>query len=238
MMEMPDPRVLPIRQLTLPTARSGDPKVTLWLIGPAGLSGVPEDLWDDLDAGERDQANRFRRAQDRTLFALTRGILRNLLGRATGIAPANIVFAQGPHGKPYLAGARGPHFNASHSGAWALVGFSDERPIGVDIELIRATEDELEMARSFFSDAEYHYLSGLDAAARQQSFYKIWTCKEAVLKAFGAGISEHLKNFSVELTPHGFQVRPERDCFSVSFASVIAAPVEVPEGYAGSYALA
>lgn len=235
-MKMVENRVLPIKRLTLPDIASAD--VALWLIGPAEPAGVPEDLWNDLEAGERDRANRFHRAQDRTLFALTRAVLRNLLSQATGVSPAEIVFAQGAHGKPYLADARGPHFNASHSGSWALIGFSNQRPIGVDIEFMRTTDDELKLARSFFSDAEYRYLAGLDAAARLQSFYRIWTCKEAVLKAFGAGISEHLKNFSVEPMPHGFHVRPELDCFSRSFASVVAAQVEVPEGYAGSYALA
>jgi len=70
------------------------------------------------------------------------------------------------------------------------------------------------------------------------SFYKIWTCKEAVLKAHGAGISEHLKDFSVELTENGFAIHPEPDCFSPSLASVAVRPVDVPDGYAGCCALA
>jgi 4'-phosphopantetheinyl transferase len=69
------------------------------------------------------------------------------------------------------------------------------------------------------------------------SFYRIWTCKEAVLKACGAGITEHLKDFSVELTENGFAIHPEPDCFSSSLASAVE-PVAVPEGYAGCYALA
>jgi 4'-phosphopantetheinyl transferase len=237
-MKMAENRALPVKRLTLPDFAGAEAGVALWLIGPAGPAGVSEDLWNDLAPDEKDRANRFHHAPDRTLFALTRAVLRNLLGEVTGVSPTEIAFAHGPYGKPFLAGISGPHFNVSHSGRWALIGFSERRPIGVDIEFMRAADDELKLARSFFSDAEYLHLAGLEATARLQAFYRIWTCKEAVLKAYGAGIAEHLKNFSIQLTPQGFHIHPEVDCFSLSFASVAAAQVEVPEGYAASYALA
>jgi len=231
---MAETRALPLKRLTLPSGAG----VALWLAGPAGSGGVPEHLWNTLSAGEKDRANRFLRVEDRTLFALTRGTLRCLLSEATGVAANKIAFAEGPYGKPCLAGTHRPHFNVSHSGRWALIGFSDSRAIGVDIELMRAAGGELDLARSFFSAAEYRSLEGLANGMLLRSFYKIWTCKEAVLKAHGAGITEHLKDFSVELTENGFAIHPEPDCFSSSLASVAVQPVEVPEGYSGSYALA
>jgi 4'-phosphopantetheinyl transferase len=231
---MAEIRELPLKRLTLPSGAG----VALWLAGPAGPGGVPEHLWNILSRGEKDRANRFLRAEDRALFALTRGTLRCLLSAATGVPTEEIAFAEGPYGKPCLVGIHGPHFNISHSGCWALIGFSDSRPIGVDIEYMRAAGGELGLARSFFSAAEYRSLEGLDRAMLLSSFYKIWTCKEAVLKAHGAGISEHLKDFSVELTPDGYAIHPEPHCFSPSLASVAVQPVEVPEGYAGCYALA
>jgi 4'-phosphopantetheinyl transferase len=231
---MAETRALPLKRLTL---RSGA-GVALWLAGPAGPGGVPEHLWQGLSAGEKDRANRFLRVEDRALFALTRGTLRCLLSEATGVAADKIAFAEGPYGKPCVLGTRGPHFNVSHSGCWALIGFSDSRDIGVDIEFMRAAGGELDLARSFFSAAEYRSLEGLANGMLLSSFYKIWTCKEAVLKAHGAGITEPLKDFSVELTENGFAIHPEPDCFSSSLASVAVQPVEVPEGYSGCYALA
>lgn len=231
---MADGRALPLKQLTSPSGAG----VALWLAGPAGPGGVPEHLWNTLSLGEKDRANRFRRAEDRALFALTRGTLRRLLSEATSIPADKIAFAEGPYGKPRLAGTNRPHFNVSHSGCWALIGFSSRRDIGVDIEFMRAAGGELELARSFFSAAEYRSLEGLANGMLLSSFYKIWTCKEAVLKAIGAGISAHLKDFSVELTEDGYVIHPEADCFSPSLASVAVNPVEVPQGYAGCYALA
>jgi 4'-phosphopantetheinyl transferase len=225
---------LPLKRLTVPIGAG----VALWLAGPVVPDGVPEHLWNSLSSSEKDRANRFRRAADRALFALTRGALRHLVGRAAGVPAQKIEFAEGPYGKPCLVGINGPHFNVSHSGLFALVGLSDSRPIGVDIEAMRAAGGELDLARSFFSAAEYRSLEGLANGMLLSSFYKIWACKEAVLKACGAGITEHLKDFSVELTEDGYAIHPEPDCFSPSLASVTVGPVEVPRGYAGCYALA
>jgi 4'-phosphopantetheinyl transferase len=231
---MADARVLPLKRLTLPSGAG----VALWLAGPAGPGGVPEPLWKTLSNGERDRANRFLHTRNRTLFALTRALLRTLLSEATSVPADKITFTEGAYGKPCLVGSGGPHFNVSHSGSWALIGLSDSRPIGVDIELMREAGGELELARSFFSDAEYRALKGLEDSMLLQSFYKIWTCKEAVLKAFGAGISEHLKDFSVELTGERYAIHPGPNCVLPALASVVANPVEVPSGYAGCYALA
>jgi 4'-phosphopantetheinyl transferase len=232
--DMAETAVLRLKRLALPSGAG----VALWLAGPAGPGGVPEHLWNTLSRGEKDRANRFRRPEDRALFALTRGTLRRLLSETTGFPAEELAFAEGPHGKPRLAGTNGPRFNVSHSGCWALIGFSDRRDIGVDIECLRAAGGDLDLARSFFSAAEYRALEGLERDMLLSSFYKIWTCKEAILKAYGAGITEHLKNFSVELTEDGFAIHLEPNCFSPSLASVAVQPVEVPEGYAACYALA
>jgi 4'-phosphopantetheinyl transferase len=199
---------------------------------------VPKPLWSILSAAERDRANRFRLAQDRTLFAMTRAALRALLGKAIGVSAAQITFDEGPHGKPCLAGLRGPHFNVSHSGSWALIGLSDSRPIGVDIEFMRKLDNQLAVARSFFSDAEYRALIGIENGMRHQAFYNFWTAKEAVLKALGVGISKHLKDFSIELAKERYAVHPEPACSLPALAAATAHPVTVPDGYTGCYALA
>ncbi|WOJ88808.1 4'-phosphopantetheinyl transferase superfamily protein [Methylocapsa polymorpha] len=210
---------------------------SLWLLGLADPIGRALEHANDLSAEERSRADRFFRAEDRTRFVLTRAALRSLLGEATGCPPKDIAFETGAYGKPHLAHGRGPHFNVSHSGSFALIGISD-RPIGVDIELMRDTFDELALARAFFCEDEHHFLAGLERPAQLQSFYKIWTCKEAVLKAFGVGISNYLMDFSIELTPDGFRIRPKLECFTPRLTAVLAEPVEAPPGYAAAVALA
>ncbi|HEX3497292.1 MAG TPA: hypothetical protein VHT02_09025, partial [Methylocella sp.] len=123
MIDIAETRALPLKRLTLPSGAG----VALWLAGPAGPGGVPEHLWNTLSRGEKDRSNRFLRAEDRALFAMTRGMLRHLLSEATGVLADKIAFTEGPYGKPRLAGTDGPHFNVSHSGCWALIGISGSR---------------------------------------------------------------------------------------------------------------
>lgn len=231
---MADKRALPLERLPLRPGAGA----ALWLAGPALQGRVPDLLWTCLSRGEKEKASRIRRAEERMLFAVARGALRVLLGEATGVAAARISFAQGPFGKPFVAGPGGPHFNVSHSGAFALIGLSERRPIGVDIERLRAAGGEADLARSFFSNSEYRALEGLEGDALLRCFYRLWTAKEAILKACGVGIPEHLKEFSVEATRDGYAIHPEPGGRLPELAAAVVEPAGVPPGYAGCYALA
>jgi 4'-phosphopantetheinyl transferase len=226
--------------------RAEDKLFEIWLLEIATSALDP----GVLSAEEEDRARRFVRAEDRDRFTLTRSALRHLLGAATGDNPGTVKFEAGPHGKPYLAcrphfADAGPRldFNVSHSGAFALIGIAYGRAIGVDIEIIRDTIDELQLARAFFCEAEYRFLASLKGAVQLRSFYRIWTCKEAVLKAFGAGIAERLRDFSVELFPEGFNLHPEPANLepgraALDLAAVRVQPLEAPDRYAAAFALA
>jgi len=72
-------------------------------------------------------------------------------------------------------------FNVSHShGVVVLV--IDKVSIGVDIELIRPVEEDLKNFVTSIEEAAY--------ANDNETFYQIWTNKEALVKADGHGIKE------------------------------------------------
>jgi len=99
------------------------------------------------------------------------------------------------HGKPRLAGG-GLCVNFAHRDGWLLVGTAAEE-IGVDVELV---QPGLDIARSHFSPGEAQWL----AQSRQaDAFTRLWTAKEAVLKAAGFGIVSGLAepDFSAYLRP-------------------------------------
>jgi 4'-phosphopantetheinyl transferase len=215
---------------------------SLWAVGVADEEGPRPSEQDLLSADELERANKYYFAADRTRFVLARAALRLLLGQATETAPERIAFTSGAYGKPGLVGRPDLHFNLSHSGSLALIGISPQRPIGVDIEIIRDNVDELALARSFFCEDEHRLLCDLGAEARLLAFYKIWTCKEAVLKAFGVGISTYLNDFSVRLTQEGglegVEIEPRPGCFSASLGAARIEPVAVEPGYVATFALA
>lgn len=213
-----------------------DPTVELWLVD-AGRTALLSESALILSSDEIDRANRFYRAEDRARFMLTRAALRRLLAEASGLAPQHLAFSLGPFGKPILIGRDDLHFNVSHSSALALIGLSSTRPIGVDIELMRENIDELALAEAFFCDDEHRFIEKLQGAAQLEAFYKIWTCKEAVLKAFGVGITAYLKDFLVQLSPGRLDIRPQRNCFTPALAHVRVESLKVPAEYAAALAL-
>lgn len=153
---------------------------------------------DLLTADELEKSQRFHFAADCKRFALARGKLRKELGKRLRKSPQDIQFVQNRYGKPSVKQSN-IEFNISHSGDKILLGFAD-RPVGVDIEQIRDGLDELSLAKRFFADEEYSYLSLLPDQQVTDAFFKIWVCKEAVIKALGTGLSCDLRSFVVDVS--------------------------------------
>lgn len=128
--------------------------------------------------------------------------LRALLAAYLACAPADLRIVRDEHGKPRLLGAA-LQFNLSHSGGRLLVGVSCEHPLGVDLEVARRERPVLELARRWFAPAEAAALAALAEADRQAAFLRLWSCKEAVLKALGRGISFGLDRVVFDLTAPG-----------------------------------
>lgn len=140
---------------------------------------------------EKHKAERYRRQENTRRCIAAHGNLRRVLSEYTGIAPGDLVFKRGEHGKPYLSPAQNPgkvSFNMTHSHELGIVAVCRENDIGVDVEYIKKTRPFLNLARRYFSEREVRYLETLEVSARRDAFYRIWTLKESWLKATGLGI--------------------------------------------------
>ena len=153
-----------------------------------------------LSRQEIDRAGRFHFPHHRKHFIAARSVLRFLLSRLSGIDPHRIKFAYTQHEKPYLPESR-LNFNISHTDNLALMAFSLDRRVGVDIEHIRSTIDETQIARRFFARSEFEEYLAVPQARRMQAFYNAWTRKEAYIKAIGDGLTFPLHDFRVSLKP-------------------------------------
>ncbi|MBE9044853.1 4'-phosphopantetheinyl transferase superfamily protein [Pleurocapsales cyanobacterium LEGE 10410] len=158
-----------------------------------------------LSPDEVARADRFHFAQHRARFIAARGILRQLLGNYLQLNPSKVKFVYGDRGKPQLAIMLNSslEFNVSHSQDYALYGFVYNCPIGVDLEYLREMEDALKIAQRFFSPGEYRLLASLPKKQQQKGFFKIWTAKEAYLKAIGTGLAGSLTRTEVALDSAG-----------------------------------
>lgn len=159
------------------------------------LAGLERTLAGD----ERERADRFRFDAHRRAYVVGRGTLRTILARYLGADPARLSLGAGAHGKPFLAGAR-LRFNLSHSGDVALYAVATGVEVGIDVELITSGVNHDALAARFFSARERDDLLALPAAARPEAFFACWARKEAVVKAFGNGLSMRLCDFDVSLT--------------------------------------
>lgn len=112
-----------------------------------------------------------------------------------GIPVSKQHFLKAGHGKPYLKGYSGIHFNISHSGEYVVCAVSDA-PVGIDIQIIGEYKDRV--AKRICTADELLQLEN-----NGEYFTRLWTQKEAVLKLYGTGfadsnIKECLKNSNIE----------------------------------------
>jgi 4'-phosphopantetheinyl transferase len=166
----------------------------VWWGRPA--SARPE-LLEVLSDAERARHARILPPADRDRYLVSHALLRILLGRRLGIAPAAVGLADG-NGKPRLAGPRPEHeFSLSHSGEAVVVAITPAVPVGVDVERVRTDRDVSALIGRVLSPEEQSALADLSGPARDEAFYRYWVRKEAAVKATGHGMRMSLAAISV-----------------------------------------
>lgn len=105
-----------------------------------------------------------------------------------------------PSGKPYLKDFQSFCFNHSHSQkTYALASSHHVVDLGVDVEDLDRTVRFDSLAKHAFHLDEYQMWQALDY---DPSFwFKVWTTKEALLKASGLGIRMNLKDLNTGVHP-------------------------------------
>ena len=163
------------------------------------------------------QAEIFKKANldDRKRSLAGEMLARKYLSRLYGVTEEELVFAKGEHGKPYVLNLPA-HFNIAHSGQYVVLAVSD-RPIGVDIEVVRNFSAIL--AKKRFNAEELAYIAGSNPSRKksvmQRCFYELWTAKEAYLKYTGEGLGGGIQ--SLTLRCDGDKLIPARKNIRLSF---------------------
>lgn len=145
-----------------------------------------------LPRSDRARLGRYRRWQDRQAGLVGKLLLAEGLA-GCGHPPEhlrNLVWDAA--GRPFLD--IGLDFNISHSGSYVVCALTPEGRVGIDIEQIRpidVTDFEAYMTRGQWEEM-------MAAENRLETFFKLWTQKEAVAKADGRGIALPLNEIAVE----------------------------------------
>lgn len=105
------------------------------------------------------------------------------------------------YGKPTLREHPEIHFNLSHSDGIAACIVSG-RECGIDCEKIRTFRPAV--MRRAFSARERQLVEEAPEEKRDTIFFRLWTLKEAYIKAIGTGLSFPLKQAEFILSDDGF----------------------------------
>ena len=156
-----------------------------------------------LDEAERARWKRSRSRQARYAFALCRAALRINLAEHVRCDAKDLSFGHLDHGKPFaIIGGRccGIGFNVSHSGGHGLIAIGGHGDLGVDVEERSLHRDFAGLACRVYGPQERQRLAHASGNARIHLFYRLWTMKEALLKATGTGLSLGPSRFEVPET--------------------------------------
>lgn len=159
--------------------------MTLYICDIRELADLPG--MELLDRRRRERVHRYRRPEDQARCLAAGLLLRSVLGEER----VSRVFLS-EHGKPVLP--EGPSFNLSHSGSKVVL-LADDGPVGVDVEQMAPFSPAV--AGKVFTAAEQSWLS---RRWEDGAFFRLWTGKEAVMKAVGLGF---------RLPPDRFEICPD-----------------------------
>jgi len=186
-------------------------EVCAWTMTIDAASSATVENWRScLDQDELAQADRFRFGKDRTAYIAAHWLVRNALAIAGGLPPACWRFVRGQYGKPKVDPALdrpGLQFNLSHSQGLVACAVTVGTAIGIDVEMT-SRRVGLEIVERYFSPAEVAVFRATPPKQQRQMFFRLWTLKEAFVKATGEGLRRPMDSFSFSLDPISIAFHP------------------------------
>ena len=147
-------------------------------------------LW--LHENELEYSRNYVHLGARRRFVLCRGALRAILCGNLGCENQRLTFGEHQYGKPFALVDAIParvSFNVSHSGRHGLIAVAPDGRLGVDVEERTTRRDFDRLIDAAFGPDEQTDLKLERARGEFQLFFKLWTVKEALIKAIGTGLS-------------------------------------------------
>ncbi len=187
--------------------------------------------WTLLDEHETARAHRFTRPDLTRRYVAAHAGMRRLLGRQLGVSASGLQIHTDVLGKPRLQGSQRLHFSLSHCGEQALLAYSTQHEVGVDLEAIMPTESITpDLLAWALAPEEIEHLQALPRQAQGAYFTTRWVAKEAVVKCLGTGLSLPLSGLPLpSSTPRGAVRLPDGSAMGWQ-------AVHAPPGYAAAVA--
>lgn len=161
-----------------------------------------------LSEGERVRLGRLRVGADRDAWLVTHALARRVLGEHLGVAPRAVPLGTDAAGKPVLAAPNVAwRVSLTHTHGLAACAVAEGVDVGVDAEDLDRRVDVERVARRALMPSELAARAGLDGVARRDRFFELWTLREAIAKATGAGLGRTLGKVELDLDGERVGVR-------------------------------
>ncbi len=157
------------------------------------LAPLPDDSasLNILGNSERERLGRYQGRRYRE-FLQSRLLLRHALSSTLPgrFPPAHWQITERPEQPPFILQAvdAGWHYSLAHSRGMIAVAISNGGSCGIDLEYQRPRANIAELADQWFHPGEAELLATLTGHERIQVFYRLWTMKEALIKATDSSI--------------------------------------------------
>jgi 4'-phosphopantetheinyl transferase len=164
-------------------------KILVYEVKTKNLTGSYKSLLKYFSAREKKLLARKRNTYKYILSIIAKVTVKKLISDLINISIKDIEMYEGKFGRPYVLRPDGSYFdfNISFSDNFFAIAITDNGRIGIDIEYVK--DFDIDSLNNIFSSTEMEYI--LSVSKKDESlekFYKLWTCKEAIVKAEGTGL--------------------------------------------------
>ncbi|WP_179335207.1 4'-phosphopantetheinyl transferase family protein [Winogradskyella costae] len=168
---------------------NADPNIKLFKIELPQYYDLVDVLLKILTPDEVQRAHRYHHLKDSNRFIICRSFLKIIIAQQKDLEISQVYFEKSDNHKPYFPLDKGLFFNVSHAGNFAIIAIGDCE-LGVDVEYINPQFEYKDILPTVFNTEELNFIR--DSEVNRHAFYKLWTRKEAIVKATGKGIDEDL----------------------------------------------
>jgi 4'-phosphopantetheinyl transferase len=195
-------------------------KAFLYTVDLVKMRVLYELCWRILSTQEKKRVDNFQGQSLKDRYVISHGILRLFLSFYCQVPPHTLAFTYNQYGKPYLLNNPNLYFNMSHSLDYAAYIFCLSHEVGIDIEWKNSHTDVSKLAAELLNPSERKKFYALSFPEQQHVFYELWTQKEAIVKAFGQGMSYPFQAIeAMKSSPSSYHVINENKFYFDSFSS-------------------
>lgn len=168
----------------------------VWFAAPDPTHAATVAAW--LSPDERTRRDAFRHEGALAQFLTGRWLLRGALATHLGQDPATLRIALSERGALQLPEHPGWYCNLTHTHSLVAVTLA-RTPVGIDVEAAARDARIAALARRYFAPTEVAGLVAMPEPAQRERFFRLWTLKEAYIKARGQGMAIPLADFAFDL---------------------------------------